>query len=208
MAVCTPRSIACCEFVAVDQSAADCRGGLLIADVLDGSGQKCFGRHPTLFMEHYHGKAVFTSTHLCLAACNTCLFLVADDADAEYISIQYVVPARQCPCLSHVCIRMTACVHSNACTQKNHSAEFAWNQCKWEMCLQGQLILLRLDHNRLGGSLPTSWSSSFQLRYVELDDNTFTGSVPATWSNWSQVGTSLLANAASSHMCLHHTAAT
>ena len=60
-----------------------------------------------------------------------------------------------------------------------------------KVCLQG-LVILRLDNNRLNGSLPTSWGSFFGIRSVDLASigNTFTGGVPATWSNWSQVGNS------------------
>lgn len=51
-----------------------------------------------------------------------------------------------------------------------------------------QLEFLRLQNNRLNGSLPSSWGSLSKLQYAQLAFNTLTGTVPTSWSNLSLVG--------------------
>ena len=114
-------------------------------------------------------------------------------------------PAWQVLCLldnAHACLHVYM---TSWCTQKNRNAKFAGYLCMRETCLQGQLVFLRLDRNRLSGSLPPSWSSASQVQYVDLAYNSFTGSVPATWSNWTQVGEKppcLESSAAPCHICI------
>lgn len=96
---------------------------------------------------------------------------------------------------------MHACLHVQCqFIMHNASQDVLGTKGGGRFCLQDWLLLLRLDNNRLSGSLPASWGS-LTVAYVDLASNLFTGSVPTTWSGLSRVRKSFLAHAATCHVC-------
>lgn len=92
-----------------------------------------------------------------------------------------------------------ACPHMQFCFIKHYASQYALGTKGGGRVFLQALELLRLDNNRLSGSLPASWGA-LRMFYVDLASNMFTGSVPASWSGWSQVREPLLAHAATCHI--------
>lgn len=77
------------------------------------------------------------------------------------------------------------------CTSHNYAfLELLEVKASLSMCLQGQLIIFRVDDNRLNGTLSGALGNLSKIVYADLASNSFVGHVPDTWSNWTQVGRS------------------